>query len=74
MTGTATKNGRDFKLPPRIRCDLRSAEKLTQRIVAIPHRRFGKTYGSHLQGSAIQEDGTDKMFRNVGEELPVYGA
>ena len=28
---------------------------ITQRLVVIPHRRFGTTYPSHLQGSRIQE-------------------
>jgi hypothetical protein len=71
MTGTATKNGRDLKLQTLSRRGLRSAEELTRRKVAIPHRRFGRTYWYQLEGSAIQEDGTDSVFRNVGEELPV---
>jgi hypothetical protein len=49
------KNVRDFRFPLRGRRDLRSAEKLTQRIVVIPHRHFGKTYRSHLQVLVIQE-------------------
>ena len=61
------KNVRAFSLPQRSRRDMRSAEKLLQPILAIPNRLLGKTYRSHLQGSVIQEDGTDRMSRNVGE-------
>ena len=29
---------------------------ITQRVVAIPYRRFGTTYRSHLEGSGIQKE------------------
>jgi hypothetical protein len=29
---------------------------ITQRMVAIPYRRFGTTYGSHLKSQEIQEE------------------
>jgi hypothetical protein len=54
----------------------------TQRTVAIPYRRFGTTYRSHLQGSRIKqesslnfftfEDGTYRSSRNVGKKLPLH--
>ena len=43
------------------------------RIVAIPDRHVGRTYLSHLQG-AFLEDGTDRLSRNVGKELPLLTA
>jgi hypothetical protein len=50
--------------------------EIAQRIVVIPYRRFGTTYRSHLQGSRIidLEDGTNRVPRNVGTELPLYAA
>jgi hypothetical protein len=47
---------------------------VTQRVVVIPHRRFGTTYRSHLHGSKIEkrlEDGSDRLSRNGGKELPL---
>jgi hypothetical protein len=52
---------------------------ITKRILAIPYRRFGTTFRSHLQGQEIQfffnlltlEDGRDRLSRNVGKELPL---
>jgi hypothetical protein len=56
---------------------------VTQPIVVIPHRRFGTTHRSILQGSRITrkkplvldfctlEDKTYKFSRNVGEELVI---
>ena len=35
--------------------------------VAIPYWRFGTNYWYHLQGN-------ERLFRNVGNELPPYGA
>ena len=51
--------------------DVRSAlfGDFTQRKLVIPYRRFGTTYPSHLQGSRILEDGTDRLSRNIGTEL-----
>jgi len=34
------------------------------------YRRFGTNYLSHLQGST--EDGTDRLFQNVGNKLPLH--
>jgi hypothetical protein len=58
---------------------------ITQRVVAISYRIFGTTYRSHRQVSRIQilldpfgflkpEDGTDRLFRNVGKILPLLAA
>jgi len=53
---------------------------ITQRIVVISYRRFGTTYPPHLQESNSRvkiiglEDGTDRLSRNVGKELPLYDA
>ena len=48
---------------------------ITQRIGEISYRRFGTTYWSHIQDSRIQslntDDGTARLFRNVGEKLPL---
>ena len=52
---------------------------ITQLVLVIPYRRFGTASRSHIQGSRIQglailgflnlEDGTVRLFRNVGKEL-----
>jgi hypothetical protein len=42
----------------------------TQRVVAIPYRRFGTTYRSCLQGSRLTLKDVADMSRNVGKELP----
>ena len=45
---------------------------ITQRIVAIPYLRFGTTYRSNLFFLFwTLECGTDRLSRNVGEELPI---
>jgi hypothetical protein len=44
---------------------------IIQRVVVIPYRRFGTTYRSQLQGCNDPEEGTDKLHRNFGKELPV---
>ena len=49
----------------------------TQPTVVIPYRRFGTTYRSHLQGledgiGMTLEDGTGRLSRSVGKELPLY--
>ena len=41
---------------------------IVQRVVVIPYRRFGTTYRSHLQES---RDGTERLSRNIGKELPL---
>jgi len=43
---------------------------ITQRRVVIPYRRFRTTFLDFL----ILEDVTDRLFRNVGKELPLYVA
>ena len=54
---------------------------IAQRIVVIPCRPFGKTYRPNPQGlrnrrrkSFTLEDGTNRLFRNVGKELLLYAA
>jgi len=52
---------------------------ITQRIVVIPSRCFGITGLSYLLrsnhlDSRIFEDGTDRLFRNIDKELPLYAA
>jgi len=49
--------------------------------LVVSYRRFGTRFGSHLQGSSSAflhrvtlKDGTDMIPRNVGTELPLYGA
>jgi len=52
---------------------------ITKRVVVIPYRRVMTTYRSHLQGSTLidtesllnLEVETDKLCRNVGDELPL---
>jgi hypothetical protein len=57
--------------------------EITQFIIVILYRLFRTTYPSHRQGSKIRvfvsssvyltlEDGTDRLSRNVGTELPLY--
>ena len=51
---------------------------VTQSIVVNPYRRFGTAYRPHLQVKNSMkdfltlEDGTEKLSRNVGKELPLY--
>jgi hypothetical protein len=49
---------------------------ITQRWVVVLCRRFWTTYRSHLQGSNFLtlEDGTYRLFRNFGTELPLSAA
>jgi hypothetical protein len=50
---------------------------ITQRVVVISYRRFGTTYRSQRQwffGFLNPEDGTDKLYRNVGKKLPLLAA
>ena len=52
---------------------------ITLQVVVIPYRCFGTTYRSYLQRSRIQEsltleDGTDRLCRNIGKEIPVDAA
>jgi hypothetical protein len=53
-------------------------QDITQSIMVIPYRHFGKPYLSHFNGQEIQEealnflnlkDGIDKLSRNVGKDL-----
>ena len=46
----------------------------TQSKLVIPYRRFGTAYLSHLQGSRILEDGTDRLTRKVSTELSLHCA
>ena len=49
-----------------------------RRRVKYPYRCFGAIYRFHLQGSRCHiqrltfEDGTDRLSRNVGKQLPFY--
>jgi hypothetical protein len=45
----------------------------TQRIMAVPYRRFGKTFKGQA-GCLTLEDGTDRLVRNVFKKLPLYAA
>jgi hypothetical protein len=55
---------------------------ITQRREAVLYRRCGTTHRPHLRGSGtpffldflILEDGTHRLSRNVGTELPLYSA
>jgi len=44
------------------------------------YRRFRTTYRSHLQGGPLSmgclslEDGTDRLFINISNKLPIYTA
>ena len=49
---------------------------ITQRVMIIPYRRFGTTCRSHFQGKdrlthLSLEDGTDRLSRIVGKQLPL---
>jgi hypothetical protein len=46
---------------------------ITRRVAAIPYRRFGATYRSHLQG-LILKDGTPQFVRNVAQEILLLDA
>jgi hypothetical protein len=50
---------------------------ITQQVLVIPYRRFGTWYPSHMHGSKVVilevlifEDGSKRLYRNVGKELP----
>jgi hypothetical protein len=45
---------------------------ITQNTMVIPYRRFWTSYRYYIQGTL--EDGTDRLSRNVGKELPLYAA
>jgi len=57
---------------------------VTQRVAVITYRRFGKTYLSHLHwvgsifkgllGFLTLEDGIERLYRNVGKEIPLLAA
>jgi hypothetical protein len=49
---------------------------IMQRVVVLHWRRFGKPYRAHPQNSRILdfEDGTDRLSRNVANELPPSAA
>jgi hypothetical protein len=56
---------------------------ITQQVAVISYRPFGTTYRSHLQGSIrvkilfgllTIENGTDRLYRNVGKKLPLLAA
>ena len=38
--------------------------------MAVPYRRFGKTFKGQARGLVL-EDGTDILVRNVGGKLPL---
>ena len=46
----------------------------------VPYPHFGKTYRTHSEGVnnilglLILEDGTDRLSRNVGKEIPLLAA
>jgi len=52
--------------------------------MVVGYRRFGRTYLSQLHGSSgprrftldglTYENGTDKLYRNVGNQVPTYAA
>jgi len=46
---------------------------ITQRVVVISYRRFGTTCRIHLR-FLTHDSGTDRLFRNVGKELPLHSA
>jgi len=59
---------RVFRLPLRSRREMLFWD-ITQRVVVIPYGSFGTTFRSHLQGTF--ENGTDRLSRKVGKELPL---
>ena len=46
---------------------------IAQRRAVSSYRRFGKTYRSHPY-NLTPEDGTERLSRNVGTELPLCAA
>jgi hypothetical protein len=50
---------------------------ITQRVMVISYRRFGKTYRSQIQGplsmGSVIVNGADMLSRNVGKELVQHG-
>jgi hypothetical protein len=46
---------------------------ITQRAVAIPYQHFGKPVSRIFKGeeSLTLEEGTDKLSRDIGKELPL---
>jgi hypothetical protein len=55
---------------------------LLRGVLVVVYRRFGTDYRSHLYGSSSPrrldcltlEDGTNRLFRNVGQQLPTQAA
>jgi len=50
---------------------------ITLRVMVIPCRHFGTTYGSHIKGLLgvlTLEDGTDRLSRNVSKQLVLLAA
>jgi hypothetical protein len=49
---------------------------ITQQVVVISYRRFGKTYRSHPRDSRVfnPENGNERLSRNVGKKLPLLSA
>jgi len=49
---------------------------MTQRVVVIPYRRFGRTYRTHLHGLKILtlKARTERLDRQVGKELSLHAA
>ena len=46
---------------------------ITQRVVVIPYRHFGTNLSVKFSRVSV-EDGTDRLSRIVGKELPLLGA
>ena len=67
-----------FRLSRNWRCNERTnvktyetqVERDVRTVVVLLYRRFGTTFLDFL----TLEDGTDKLSRNVGTELPLYAA
>ena len=47
---------------------------VTQHVVVIPYRHFGKTSRSNLRGSLTLGSGADRLSPNVGKKLPLLAA
>ena len=55
-----------FQAPTAVQVRHSSFCGVTRCRLVVSCRRFGIPYQSHLRGSRILEDGTDRLFRNVG--------
>jgi len=53
-----------------------SSSPVTQCTLVVSYRPFGTTYRYHLQGSRPWNlvDGTHRLSRNIGSQLPIYTA